>query len=103
MVIGYAMLKVHDQLPSPARLWMQVHDEILIVYPKTLRNTIRDVVVGNLRSPVSQMPASPIKMGSGLVFNVDVEVGPNWGATRDLPVVEALEKGGEDPWSMLKS
>lgn len=97
-VIGRAMIKIHQQLPDPARLWMQVHDEILCVYPKELRTCVYECVVENLRQPVPEMSAAPLGMSSGLVFNCDVEIGPHWGALRALHEVTALEKIGEDPW-----
>jgi hypothetical protein len=98
MVIGTAMVNIHRELPKPARLWMQVHDEILAVYPKELRQEVRECLVSNLRTQVPQMPAAPLGMAGGLVFNVDVEVGPHWGAVRKIEEVEELEKIREDPW-----
>jgi DNA polymerase I-like protein with 3'-5' exonuclease and polymerase domains len=98
MVIGTAMINIHRELPKPARLWMQVHDEILCVYPKTMRDVVAGCVLDNLRKPVPQMPAAPLGMAGGIVFNCDVEVGPHWGAVRKIDEVVELEKIGEDPW-----
>lgn len=84
VVIGRSMIKLAEQLPSPARLWMQVHDELLVTYPRHLRDEVRSCVVDNLRSPVAEMAAAPIKMAAGIRFNCDVEVGPNWGEMEEM-------------------
>jgi len=84
MVIGKAMIKIDKELPEPARMWMQVHDELIIVYPKHLRKQVQDCVVANMRVPVSEMQAAPLGMAGGLVFNVDVEIGTHWGNLREV-------------------
>lgn len=82
MVIGKAMIEIDKQMPEPARMWMQVHDELVVVYPKHMRQQVRECVVSNMRAAVPEMQASPIGMAGGLIFNVDVEIGPHWGALR---------------------
>ena len=78
------MIKIDKELPEPARMWMQVHDELIIVYPKHLRKQVQDCVVANMRVPVSEMQAAPLGMAGGLVFNVDVEIGTHWGNLREV-------------------
>jgi len=97
-VIGKAMLRMYRQLPKPARLWMQVHDEVLIVYPKNLREAVRDCALSNLRAEVPEMPAPVLGMAGGLKFNVDCEIGPNWGALRKYSEVVGMEREGKNPW-----
>jgi DNA polymerase I-like protein with 3'-5' exonuclease and polymerase domains len=81
VVIGRAMIGMHRELPSPARIWMQVHDEVCLTYPKEMRKEVLECAIEWLRRPVPELNAAPIKMASGIQFNLDVEVGPNW---RDL-------------------
>jgi len=83
-VIGYAMIKIARELPQPARMIMQIHDELLLTYPKEMRETVKDCVTSNLRAPVKQMPAPQIGMPAGLVFGVDCAVGPNWKDMEDI-------------------
>jgi len=80
MVTGFAMIKLHAQLPKPARLWTPwVYDELNFVYPRELREQVFEAAQDTLGAPVDKMPASPIKMGSGLRFRLDYAVGSNWG------------------------
>jgi len=82
MVIGKAMIILDSQLPPPARLWMQVHDELDIVYPVELESQVYEAVMDIFRSPVPELPAAPLGMAGGLVFNADVKVGLHWGAMK---------------------
>jgi hypothetical protein len=65
---------------------------VLCVYPRQLRRDVYSCVHDNLRKPVPEMPASPLGMASGLVFNIDCEVGPHWGGLRDVQKVEEIER-----------
>jgi DNA polymerase-1 len=78
VVMGYAMIKLHEQLPAPARLLMQVHDELVLTYPRNLRDVVADAVYSIVRDPVRAMPAPAIGQHSGLRFRIDLEVGRNW-------------------------
>lgn len=82
MVIGWRMLDLHRQLPSPARLWLQVHDEVDLVYPREIRKEVIECVKDIFRTPVKEMPSAPLGMATGLVFPVDIETGPSWGRVR---------------------
>ena len=82
MVIGQRMLRLARELPKPARLWIQVHDEVGLTYPKELRAGVESCVREVFKMPVKEMPASPLGMAGGLVFPIDIEVGANWGAVR---------------------
>ena len=86
MVIGEAMIRIDRELPPPARMTMQVHDELLLTYPRELRREVLDCVWSNLRRPVAWLPSAPVGMAGGLVFNLDVAVGPNWGTMTPLEV-----------------
>jgi DNA polymerase I-like protein with 3'-5' exonuclease and polymerase domains len=81
VVIGRAMIGMHSELPAPARIWMQVHDEVCLTYPKEMRKEVLECAIQWLRQPVPELNAAPIKMASGIQFNLKVKVGPNW---RDL-------------------
>ena len=85
MITGHAMIKLHAQLPKPARLWPPwVYDEINLVYPREQRRLVYEAVRDILGAPVPQMPASPLKMGSGLRFRLDFAVGRDWGHLEKL-------------------
>jgi hypothetical protein len=60
---------------------MQSHDEILLTYPKNMRQSVIECAIDWLRRPVPELPAPTLGMAGGLVFNIDIEVGDNW---RDL-------------------
>ena len=80
MVTGSAMIKLHAQLPKPARLWTPwVYDELNFVYPRELRPEVYSAAMDILGAPVKQMPALPVKMGTGLKFRLDCAVGSSWG------------------------
>lgn len=87
MVTGEAMLKLHAQLPKPARLWVPwVYDELNFVYPKELRSEVYEAARDILGGPVAKLPAPAIKMGSGLRFRLDFAVGKDWGHLTPLEV-----------------
>lgn len=94
MVMGRAMIRLDAELPKPARLWAQVHDEVLVCYPKSLREQVYDCMRTIVRTPVPEMPAPVLNMASGLRFNTDIEIGPNWAAIRPYDEYVELEKGG---------
>lgn len=83
-VIGEAMLGMERELPAPARIAMQLHDEVLLMSPKHLSAQTIECALAWLRRPFRAMPARPIGMGTGLVFNVDVEVGDTWGTMEEV-------------------
>jgi DNA polymerase I-like protein with 3'-5' exonuclease and polymerase domains len=72
-VLRRAMIHLHRELPSPARLWNQVHDEIDICTPPDKLDEVLEVAKHYVMAPVPEM-------GDGLRFRSDVEVGPHWGA-----------------------
>jgi DNA polymerase-1 len=79
MVVRRAMSLLRSQLPEPARLWANVHDEVILCYPKELRDLTIEAVRGILGAPVPEMPAPELGMAGGLKFNLDIEVGDSWG------------------------
>lgn len=87
MITGHAMIKLHAQLPKPARLWTAwVYDEINFVYPKEMRLQVYEAAREILGAPVKQMPARPIGMGDGLRFRLDFATGDDWGHLRKMEV-----------------
>jgi DNA polymerase-1 len=90
MVIGQKMLRLARELPKPARLWLQVHDEVGLTYPKALRAEVETCVREVFRMPVKEMPSAPLGMAGGLVFPIDCEVGSTWGSVQDIEKVKAL-------------
>jgi len=78
IVIGRAMIGMHRELPKPARLSMQVHDELVLTYPKEMRKQVIECAIDWMRAPVPELHAPTLGMAGGLRFNIDIEVGPNW-------------------------
>jgi DNA polymerase I-like protein with 3'-5' exonuclease and polymerase domains len=78
-----AMIHIHRELPSPARLWNQVHDEIDICTPPDKLEEVLEICKHYVTAPIPEMPAPAIGMGSGLKFATDVEIGNHWGALYD--------------------
>jgi DNA polymerase-1 len=83
-VVRRAMVRAHRELPKPARLILNVHDELTVTYPRELRDQVATCLTDILRTPVPELPALPIGMGTGLVFNIDIKIGENWGQLRTL-------------------
>jgi DNA polymerase I-like protein with 3'-5' exonuclease and polymerase domains len=81
-ILRRAMIHLHRELPKPARLWNQVHDEIDIVTPPDLLDEVLELAKYYVTAPIPEMPAPAIGMHSGLRFASDVEIGPHWGALR---------------------
>jgi DNA polymerase I-like protein with 3'-5' exonuclease and polymerase domains len=79
-ILRRAMIDLHRELPKPARLWNQVHDEIDIVTPPDKLDAVLELGKYYITAPIPEMPASAIGMHSGLRFATDVEIGPHWGA-----------------------
>ncbi len=78
VVIGRAMIGMHRELPKPARIAMQVHDELVLTYPKELRQQVIECAIEWFRAPVPELSAPTLGMAGGLQFNIDIEIGPNW-------------------------
>jgi len=78
VVIGRAMIGMHRELPKPARISMQVHDELVLTYPKELRQQVIECAIEWFRAPVPELAAPTLGMAGGLRFNIDIEIGPNW-------------------------
>jgi DNA polymerase I-like protein with 3'-5' exonuclease and polymerase domains len=94
-VLRRAMIKLHKDLPKPARLWCQVHDEIDIITPPELLEEVIECAHTHITAPVPELPSSPIGMHSGLQFLSDIEVGRNFGSLYKLDKWRALSKEGK--------
>lgn len=79
VVIGRTMIGLHRELPKPARLLMQVHDELVLTYPRGLRKDVIECTIDWMRAPVPELAAPTLGMAGGLRFNIDIEIGPTWG------------------------
>jgi DNA polymerase-1 len=75
MVTRYAMIELAEQLPEPARLWMQVHDEVIVTCPDDLIPEVSRMLQAVLGQP--QM-ALPTPSGTGLPFPLTVHVSKRW-------------------------
>jgi DNA polymerase I-like protein with 3'-5' exonuclease and polymerase domains len=94
-VLRRAMIKLHKDLPKPARLWCQIHDEVDIITPPELLEEVIECAHTHITAPVPELPASPIGMHSGLQFISDIEVGRNFGSLYSLDKWRALSKEGK--------
>ncbi len=84
MIVRRAMRRLHKELPKPAHLLGNVHDEIIWCCPKEMLPEVVTCITDVMRSPVPEMPAAPLGMHGGLVLNVDTEVGKDWSRCVDI-------------------
>ena len=82
MVVRRAMVRMEKELPHGARILGNIHDEIILTYPAESERDVLSGAIEIMRSPVPELPATPLGMAGGIVFNVDVEVGSNWADLR---------------------
>jgi DNA polymerase-1 len=78
MIVRRAMIRLDKELPKPARILGNIHDELVWTCPKEMLPEVVECITDVMRSPIPEMPAMPLGMGTGLVLNVDTEVGPDW-------------------------
>ena len=78
------MIKIHKDLPKPARMFNQLHDEIDIVTPPDLLDQVLECAREYITAPVPELPAPTIGMASGLRFATEVTVGSTWGSLKSL-------------------
>jgi DNA polymerase-1 len=74
MVTRYAMIELAKHLPAPARLWMQVHDEVIVTCPKDQVQNVSSMLSEVLGHPWSQLPTPT----GGLRFPLSLHVGQTW-------------------------
>lgn len=82
-IILRAMAGLRTQLPRPARLAVQVHDSLLIGYPREMRARVQECVADCMVFPIVEMP--------GFSVPVTFKRGENWG-----------DGGAENPKGMVK-
>jgi len=78
MVARRAMVRLEKELPHEARILGNIHDELIFTYPEGVEEEVLTCARDVMRSPVPELPAAPLGMVDGLVFNIDIEVGTNW-------------------------
>lgn len=66
-----AMARLRRELPKPARIAIQVHDELVLFSPKGMRKEIVECLTDIMTAPLPEMP--------GFTTPVDLWVGPSWG------------------------
>jgi len=82
MVVRRAMVRMEKELPHGTRILGNIHDEIIITYPEEHEKRVLSAAIDIMRSPVPELPSTPVGMPGGLIFNIDVEVGSNWADLR---------------------
>lgn len=78
MIVRRAMRRLDKELPKPARLLGNIHDELVWTCPQEMVPEVVTCITDVMRSPIPEMPAGPIGMHSGLVPNVETKVGLDW-------------------------
>jgi DNA polymerase I-like protein with 3'-5' exonuclease and polymerase domains/uracil-DNA glycosylase len=84
MIVRRAMVRLAQELPAPAHIIGNIHDELIITYPEELEQKVIECVTDIMRSPIPEMPAKPLGMGDGLVCNIDIATGTTWANMRDI-------------------
>lgn len=74
-----AMARLRKELPSPARIAIQVHDELVIFSQKSMRKEIVTCLTDVMSAAIPEMP--------GFTTPVDLWVGPSWGSLAGLQAV----------------
>jgi DNA polymerase I-like protein with 3'-5' exonuclease and polymerase domains len=64
-------VKVAIPLPKPARILLQVHDALVIEYPKSMREEILGIVKKVMEQPWPEL--------NGYSIPVGIAIGPSWG------------------------
>ena len=82
MWIRRCMIRLHRELPAPARLLFNKHDSIGVTYPRELREQVKQCMLDVLSSPVKELRWP--KQKEGLRFKVKLEAGPDWGSLREV-------------------
>lgn len=78
-LLNLILLKCWQWLPSPAEIWLQVHDSLLIHYPESLEGMVFEVMKAACERAVY------IK-GRELMIPVEFCVGKNWGNLEEVKV-----------------
>lgn len=69
VVLG-AMVKLEEELPPPAQLVMQVHDELLVMHPAEIKDEVQETMRRVMEAPIEEL--------NGWSCPVDVKSGWNW-------------------------
>lgn len=67
-----------EPLPQPARLLLQVHDALVIEYPKAMRERVLGTVKRVMEQPWSEL--------KGYAVPVGIACGPSWGETKAVKI-----------------
>jgi DNA polymerase I-like protein with 3'-5' exonuclease and polymerase domains len=65
------VVKLAIALPHPARILLQVHDALVIEYPKAMRDEVLGAVKRVMEQPFAELNGYSIPVGIG--------IGPSWG------------------------
>ena len=68
------VVKVAEPLPEPAKLILQVHDELDIIYPRPMRDKVLGVVQRVMEQPFPEL--------GGLSIPIGISCGPSWGEVK---------------------
>lgn len=80
MVVRRAMIRLDAELPEPAYILGNIHDELVIATPDELLPQVAKLLYDVMKAPVPELEASALGMHQGLIFNVEMKAGPNWAA-----------------------
>lgn len=75
-IILRAMSGLRSALPTPARIAVQVHDSLLIGYPREMRKEVGECVKETMEEVVPEMP--------GFLPRVGLKIGKSWGELKPV-------------------
>ena len=83
MVVRRAMIQIEPEIAKyDARILGNIHDEIILSYPAGAEREVLDTACDIMQAPIPELPATQLGMASGLILNIDIEVGTNWANLR---------------------
>lgn len=78
-VILKAMARLYKELPKPARVAIQIHDELVFCYPKELRKVVHECVIDVMTAKHPELP--------GMAFPISLKAGDSWGSMSGKRVI----------------
>lgn len=83
MVTRIAMVYLQENLPKDCRVWMQVHDDVIVQHPKDLREEVHKcLLLAMSRGSWTDWVQHPLDPSSTkeLKFSMQPKSGPDWGS-----------------------
>ncbi len=78
-IILRAMARLYKELPRPARIAIQIHDELVFCYPKEMKKVVHECVIDVMTARHSELP--------GMAFPISLKAGSSWGSMSGKRVI----------------